>query len=259
MHLQTLAAAGDLQVIRGPVNTPNVYLITGRGLRNAGNENMDLVPARRRRPTGSHLPHELLITEIAVLLKEAVRKLPKFAVPWQERFGFRRHECFGGLVPDYAFLLKHTGGLSVCFVEVSSGEESTTRFREKLLAYQLWSDTDVAQQFLVELYRTHGASQLCPQFRLLCVMHSRLGQSDDARLLQLVDAAAGIDPGMRRRIWCTTAELVGKSKDLAGSIWLRLGEWEPAFDESGPRRRRVLRQKLATAIRHSLIPTEAAT
>jgi hypothetical protein len=259
MHLQTLAAAGDLQVVRGPVNTPNVYLITGQGLRNAGNGNMELVPARRRRPSGSHLPHELLITEIAVLLNEVVWKLPSFTVPWQERFGFRRHLCFGGLVPDYAFVIKHTGGLSVCFVEVSSGEESTTRFREKLTAYQLWSDTDVAQQFLIELYRTHGASQPRPQFRLLCVMHSRLGQNDDARLLQLVDAAAGIDTDMRRRLWCTTAELVGKSKDLAGPIWLRLGELESAFIESGPRRRRALREKLVTANRHSLLPTEAAT
>jgi hypothetical protein len=259
MHLQTLAAAGDLQVVRGPVNSPNVYLITGQGLRSTGNDNLDLVPVRRRRPSGSHLPHELLITEIAVLLKEAVRKLPKFTVPWQERFGFRRHLCFSGLLPDYAFVIKHIGGLSVCFVEVSSGEESTTRFREKLFAYQLWSDTEIAQQFLIELYRTHGASQPRPQFRLLCVMHSRLGQSDDARLLQLVDAAAGIDPIMRRRIWCTTAELVANSDDLARPIGLRLGEWEAVFDESGPRRRQALRQKLATASWHSLFPTQAAT
>ena len=177
----------------------------------------------------------------------------------KSRFGFRHHSCFGGLVPDYAFLIKHTGGLSVCFVEVSSGEESTTRFREKLLAYHLWSDTEATQQFLIELYRTHGASLPRPQFRLLCVMHSRLGQSDDARLLQLVDAAAGIDTDMRRRIWCTTAQLLGKSKDLAGPIWRRLGELEPAFDESVARRRRALRQKLMTANRHSLFPTEAAT
>jgi hypothetical protein len=67
------------------------------------------------------------------------------------------------------------------------------------------------------------------------------------------------EDSMRRRIWCTTAELVGKSKDLAEPIWRRLGDFESAFDESGPRRRRALRQKWATASRHSLFPTEAAT
>jgi hypothetical protein len=129
MHLQTLVTTGDLACMRTSVTEPNVYVITTKGLRTV-DDNPDVngvVPVRRHRPTGSHVAHELLITEVAVSLAEAVGVRPDLTMPWHERFGFIQHPAFRRLIPDYGFLLQHAQGRLACFVEVFSGEESPTR------------------------------------------------------------------------------------------------------------------------------------
>ncbi len=262
MHLQTLAAEGDLEVVRSQtIGGPNVYLITNRGLRKVAVDRDESFGLHRRRPTGSHLPHELLITEFAVQLRESERQLTGLRIEWAERFGIQRHDCFRGLVPDYAFLFQHSHGRLACLVEVSSGEESIIRLRQKLMTYSLWIETDDAQRFLVDLYRRHGASRPRPEFRLLCVMHRRRGEEDDAALRQLVRAAADGPPSMRRRIWCTTAQALAEEGTLEAAIWLRLADVEGAFEEAASTSGRALSRRLAaaqrTAPRQSLFPKEA--
>ena len=249
MHLQTLAAAGDLEVVRNcGVGGPNIYLVTGRGLRNASDCGAETGPARRRRPSGSHLPHELLITEFATLLHESARQLRGIEIPWEERFGFHFNPCFQGLVPDYAFLTNQSEGQLASFVEVSSGEDSTTRLRQKLAAYTAWSQCDETRQFLLELYSRHGAARPRPQFRLLCIMHNRRGFSDNRSVEQLVRAATDAPPGFRRRIWCTTAAALATAGNLSAPIWIRFGDIEASFagDESSVRERQ---RRLTTACR----------
>jgi hypothetical protein len=260
MHLQTLVAAGDLAVLRARgMNEPNLYIVTGKGLRAVG-DSFQLSADRRRRPTGSHLAHELLISEIAIGIRETTRQLPSLTIEWEERFGFAKHDCFGELVPDYAFLASQAGRRMVCLAEVSSGEESVTRLQEKLLAYEIWSDTDEAQRFLIELYRARGASQPKAHFRLLCVMHNRLAGEDELRVRQLLQAAAELTPIMRRRIWCTTADALGTASDFAAPIWLRLSDFESLFGEPGANRRkltRALSKAINAASRHALFLREA--
>jgi hypothetical protein len=230
MHLQTLAAAGDLEVVRScGVGGPNIYLITGRGLRNASDGEVATGTSRRRRPSGSHLPHELLITELATLLHESARKLSGIEIAWEERFRFHFNPCFQGVVPDYAFLTNQSEGQLASFVEVSSGEDSTTRLRQKLAAYEAWSECDQTRQFLIELYGRHGASRPRPHFRLLYVMHNRRGFADDRCVEQLARAATEATPALRRRIWCTTAAALATASNLCAPIWLRFADMEASF------------------------------
>jgi len=211
MHLQTLVARRELDVREGHgIGQANVYSITQRGLRTIREtDDGDAFPDRHRRPTGSHLLHELLITEIAVATAEAVRQRPDLAIPWDERFGFTRHPAFRDLIPDYAYLLRHASGLLACFVEVQSGEESPTRVAAKLQAYAEWAATPATEDFLLDLYRRHGAQTPRPQFRLLLVVHDRRGVVDATRLRQCLGATLTLPRSMRHRTW-----LVGAS-DLA--------------------------------------------
>jgi hypothetical protein len=249
MHLQTLAAQRDLEIVRSRgAGALNIYRITERGLRSVGDETAS-VPLRRRRPAGSHLAHELLATEVAVLLRQAAKQSPTLQVLWDDRFGLCRFPCFRSLVPDYAFLSRHGQGRLVFLVEVSSGEESTTRLRDKLLSYAVWSDSSESQQFLVDLYRSHGATQPRPHFRLLWVMHNRLGQSDEVRLLQLLQAAADTPPAVRHRMWCTTANTLGTASTLNAPVWLPLHDLAEAFDLAQGGRGRDFHRHLAVAQR----------
>jgi hypothetical protein len=261
MHLQTLAVEGELEVVRSHgVGGPNVYLITNRGLRKVAELGRESVVFHRRRPSGSHLPHELVITEFAVLVQEAERRLTGLRILWGERLGFPQHECFRGLVPDYAFMFQESQGRLVCLVEVSSGEESIIRLRQKLLAYALWIETDEAKQFLVELYRQFGANNPRPECRLLWVMHRRRWEQDDTAVRQLVRAAVDISGATRRRIWCITAQSLAEEGTLAASIWLRLADLEPAFQDAAAGSARLRSRQLAAAQlaapRHSLFPEE---
>jgi hypothetical protein len=261
MHLQTLASTGDVRVIRAQaVAGQNIYLITGRGLRKVADERIEVDARRRRSPSGSHLPHELLITEFAVLLRKTAGPESGIQIRWEERFGFQQYDCFRGLIPDYAFLVEHHEGLKAYFAEISSGEESSTRFRQKLEAYALWSETDEAQRFLVDLYQEHGARQPQPRFWLLCIVHQRFNHADDARLRKFVNAAIDVPPAIRRRCWCATAEAISTADNLAVVIWLRLGDLEPAFGEAqglqGLQRRRRLAEAQIKLPRHCLFPTE---
>src|SRR5206468_329828 len=133
---------------------------------------------RRRLPTGSHFLHELLITEVAVSLAHAVRARTDLSLPWEKRFGLIRTPAFTDLIPDYAFLLKHPQGLIACLVEVTSGEDSPTRIGQKLTEYANWSVNPVAQEFLTDLYRRHGAKDPRPQYRLVLVVHDRKSMND---------------------------------------------------------------------------------
>jgi hypothetical protein len=159
-------------------------------------------------------------------------------------------------VPDYAFLFEHSQGRLVCVVEVSSGEESAIRLRQKLEAYANWSETDEARSFLMELYREHGAEQPRPNYRCLWVMHNRLAGADDVRVKQVVQAASHIPEGLRSRVWCTTATALAKGKP---HIWLRLADLQALGELVSEGRSRQWQRQLSrqadAAPRHSLFPT----
>jgi hypothetical protein len=255
MHLQTLAARGLLEVLRGrDLTGPNIYTITDHGLATVG-EDATSQRIRRRRQTGNHIQHELLITEFAIRLAEEAR-MQNVTISWQARVGLGRHDAFRRLVPDYGFLFVHPEGRQVCLVEISSGEESGTRMLQKLQAYAAWSETAAAHDFLMQLYRDSGAASPRPTFRCLWVLQDRIAGDDCLRLRQLIYAARQLPSEMRNRIWCTTAATLSSATALG--LWVRLFDLEPEFlqiSPAGPHGHRQLAQRLVAVQRHNLFPT----
>ncbi|MCH8148642.1 MAG: replication-relaxation family protein [Planctomycetes bacterium] len=196
LHLQTLVAAGELEVIREPgINSPNVYVVTRRGLRAMDSRHVFDTKPRTR----SHVAHELLITEVAVSLKDVTRLRADIKLCWQERFALAQHTSFRELVPDYAFLFQHDVGRLLCLVEVSSGEESATRLGQKLHKFADWAESPEGYEFIVELYRQCGAAKPRPQFRLLVVAENRRSGNDATRVRQVFGEAMRLPRGLRRR------------------------------------------------------------
>lgn len=233
LHLQTLVANGDLSVLRQHgLGQPNVYQVTKQGLRRGEAVTNDGSP-RRRRPTGSHLIHELLITEVATAVVAATRNRPDVSIPWELRFGLCKVAVFRGLVPDYAFLIAHQRGLIACLAEISSGEESPTRLGQKLERYADWAASPEASQFLIDLYRRHGAHSPRPRFRLLVIAQNRRTGNDEVRLRQVLRECAGLERSMVARVWVTTAQRLTQADSIDARVWTRgedavthLTEWD---------------------------------
>ena len=265
LHLQTLVAHGDLTTIReSGVGRPNVYSITTRGLRRAAESGSTVVvPGKRRPPAGSHLHHELLITELATSIHAAARIRADIRIRWQERCGFNRYPAFCDVVPDYAFLLHHTSGRLVCLVEVSSGEESATKLAAKLHTYAAWADSPEAAQFLMRAYQAAGAQQPRPTFRLLVVVHNRRTGIDATRLRQVFAGVLELPAAMQQRVWATTVSELGRATGIAARIWWSGAELtKVAADYQGLSRHRrtpYLTRALAVAPRHTLFPAPEPT
>ena len=260
MHLQTLIARRELDVREGHgTGVANVYCLTQRGLRVAQeSDDTHAVPDRRRPPTGSHLLHELLVTEIAVATVEAVRQRSDLAIPWEERFGFALQRAFRDLIPDYGYLLRHPQGLLACFVEVQSGEESSTRVEAKLHSYAAWATTPAAEDYLIDLYQRHGAQAARPQFRLLLVVHDRRGAVDTTRLRQCLGATLTLPRAMRHRVWFVGASDLAGAASTDAPVWVRakdLDACDVAWDTISKKERRIrLRRAFPQLPRHHLFP-----
>lgn len=259
LHLQTLVEAGDLAVMRdASVGRPNVYTITTRGLRRATELGVAVaIPAKRRQSTGNHVRHELLITQLAVDIQAAARQRADVQIRWQERHGFHRYTAFGELRPDYAFLLQHTSGHLIHLVEVSSGEESPTRLKEKLEAYANWGESPEAHEFLLKAYRAAGASEPRPTFRLLFVVENRRSGIDSTRLRQVFAASLDVSDNLRQRLRATTVSAV-EATNIDGKVWLAgtdLDRHAPAYLALALRQRAAFLTRVFTnAPRYPLFP-----
>ncbi len=254
LHLQTLVARGELTVRREHgTGRPNVYLITARGLRSAGD-----VGGRHRLPSGSHVTHELLITETAVSVGECVRARSDLSLLWDARFELAQHSAFAGIVPDYAFLFAQPQGRLLCLVEVSSGVESATRLGEKVDQYAEWSESNKGRRFMTDLYRRFGAKDPRPVFRLLFLVQNRRTGKDDSRLAELLNEVVRRPTGLERRVWATTVTSLSEAGSVDGAIWMRgdevrknLREWERLPKNA---RRRYVSRQLDALPHHRLFP-----
>jgi hypothetical protein len=130
-------------------------------------------------------------------------------------------------VPDFAFLFATGPRRLICLVEVSSGEESGVRLRQKLEAYDAWSVSPAASDFLVDVYRRHGARQPRPEFRLVfCVENKRTGRHY-TRVRQILRATLQCSEDLRRRLWITTLNELRQG--LAAPIWIRASDGAARF------------------------------
>ena len=222
LHLQSLVANGDLAITRArELGQPNVYRITAVGLSAAAVDSRCTTERRLRRPAGSHLLHELLITEVAVMLREAEAKRSDLAIVWRQRFDLRAEPAFTSIVPDYAFLFRSGSGQLAALTEVSCGEESTTRLAQKLLNYAEWASSSASQEFLLNLYRDHGAQRPRPRFRLVFVVQNRRSGRDEIRLRQVLKASSAIPALAVSRLWITTVDRLSRSGSFDAQIWNR--------------------------------------
>lgn len=261
MHLQTLVASRELSVTQQhSAGLPNVYQITGRGLRTVAEQegSEDDLRARVQRIARSRVPHELLITEFATALEETARRRGELSIGWQERIAFTQQPSFRTVIPDYGFLFQHPQGQMLCLLEVQSGEESPMRVRRKLERYAEWQESPEGQRAMMEIYRRHGAKAPRPQFRLLFVVEDRRTGNDEARLRQVFSEAVHLPSSLRRRIWAATVSDLLEAANVDSPVWRRgtdleraIGQWQGLVKR---KRRRFVASLVRSMERHTLFP-----
>ena len=93
------------------------------------------------------------------------------------------------------------GGMVCCLLEMDLGTMNVKRIRQKYRRYAAWIASQAGQQYLIDLYRSHGAQSPRPTFRLLMIARDRSGQDDHRRLRELYAAAKGLPAAMQDRLW----------------------------------------------------------
>jgi hypothetical protein len=223
-HLATLVEAGDLSVISFSVQRPNIYLITDQGFDRAADFMTILpegIPASYEEPSGDHLLHELLITEIAVSRYDFIRThRPLYQHLWHDRFGFFTNDAFSDVVPDFAHAYRSPNGDMIDFVEVLSGTRSITSVKSKLQKWADWSESDEGKAFLISKYKSFGSKNPKPTFRFVIVVHNRnLIGADYGWERQVLNATFQVPEELQRRVWTTTNASLRRAVDIDSPVW----------------------------------------
>jgi hypothetical protein len=220
---------------------PKVYFVTGRGRRKLRQElaakdktaAMSRTDATLRRGySPDHVLHEVLTTEFLLSVWQTVHGRADLELLTVQRRSLEKHPSFqvavagklGRLKPDAMFVFRQQKrGLVCCFVEMDLGTMNPKQIARKYRRYEAWGQSAVGQQYLIELYHRHGASEPRPVFRLLVVARSRTSKGDDRRMSELCAQAGTLSATMRYRVWFTTvAELCrwqGHDLPLEAAIW----------------------------------------
>ena len=248
-HLEELEALGYLGLAPtcglSPL-FPKVYYVTGRGVKK-----LQASLAAQGKPwkavrvdrCGRHSQegysadrtiHELLITEFLLGTRETIAGRSDLDLLTTQRRSLARHPAFhvatagrsSRLVPDAMFLFRQRdGGMVCCLLEMDLGTMNVKQIRQKYRRYAAWSASQSGQQYLIDLYRTHGAQSPRPTFRLLMVARDRSGQDDHRRLRELYAAAKGLPTAMQDRLWfASVADMQSHQRDslpLAAPLWIR--------------------------------------
>lgn len=241
-HLTELEALGCVGVADTRSTSPlfpKVYFVTGRGIRKIEESLRERgKPGRcgrrdRRRPeaySADHVLHEILTTEFLLNVWQTVQRRRDLQLLTVQRRALERQAGFavegghGRLKPDAMFLYRQNGGLMCCFLELDNGTMNPQQLRSKFLRYEVWGRSAIGQEYLMNLYRTHGVDRPRPVFRLLVVAHSRRPAQDWKRLVAVRKAAEKSFSNSRSRLWLTTvAELLLAGGSLEYPIWRRGG------------------------------------
>jgi hypothetical protein len=227
-HLEELESLGYLAVApaRGVSPLfPKVFYVTGRGVKKLqeslaaqGKPWKAVRVDRSSRHTqdgysADHILHEILITEFLLAVWQTVQARPDLELLTIQRRSLAKHSAFrlttgkyrSRLIPDAMFLFRQTGGgMGCCFLEMDNGTMNRKQIARKYQRYAAWSNSPVGQQYLIDLYRQHGAVNPRPVFRLLIVASDRTGQNDHHRLRELWEPVKKLLPMMQKRLWFTT-------------------------------------------------------
>jgi protein involved in plasmid replication-relaxation len=245
-HLQTLVDAKDLTCLTyDDPRRPNIYVITDQGLDRACDYLPvvpECIPAHHEEPTGDHVLHELLVTQVAVARYEFFRGNGAYRHLWEERYGLHSIPAFADVVPDYAQAFRGPHGSLFDFVEVLSGERSITRVQEKLRKWADWSENAEARQFLIDSYRRFGAANPKPVFRLTIVVHNRkVVGTDQGWERQILSATFSLPPELQQRIWTTTNAALRHTDSIDSHVWRSASLLTPHRDRwhETPKSRRI--------------------
>jgi hypothetical protein len=206
---------------------PKVYYVTGRGVKklqtSLATQEKPWKAARVDR-CGRHsqegysadrIIHELLITEFLLGIQQTIVGRSDLELLTIQRRSLAKHPAFRlaingrrtRLIPDAMFLFRQTGGgMICCFVEMDNGTMNRKQIRAKYARYLAWSQFAAGQQYLLDLYRRHGAVDPRPVFRLLVIARSRTGKDDQRRMQELCAPAAKLPATLRDRLWFTTVD-----------------------------------------------------
>lgn len=250
-HLEEMEALGYLATAPtravGPL-WPKVFFVTGRGVRILrqslavrGVAGTPMVPDRagRTRSTGygvEHVLHDVWVTEFLLAVWLTIRGRPDLGLLTVERRSLKRHSAFhvdvagreSRLEPDALFLFRQTtGGMACCLLEMDLGTMNPKQLREKCRRYAAWAATDHAKEYLMSLYRTYGAVDPKPSFRIVFVIDDR---SDPTRRMHdILTAAAEVSSTFLNRCWLTTVASIRQHHadplPLEAGIWRRGKDW----------------------------------
>jgi hypothetical protein len=223
---------------------PKVYYVTGRGvlrlkksLAEKGKPWESPVVDRRGRHAkegygADRIMHEILTTEFLLAVWQTLYGRPDLKLLTMQRRSLARHESFkvdlgtrkARLIPDAMFLFRQSeGGMACCFVEMDNGTMNRKKIEAKYARYAAWSESAEGKQYLLDLYRKHGAQNPRPAFRLLVIARSRTGRDDEGRLGELMVWAAKMPSSLKSRLWFTTVQELCRwqrnSLPLNGAIW----------------------------------------
>lgn len=231
---------------------PKVYAISGRGMnklrqslakQGKATESHTAISERRRQYSMQHVVHELFVTEFMLSVWEAAQNSAIIELLNVQRRSLVKHPAFqlpasrGRLIPDGMFLVRSRAAGMICtFLEIDTGSMNPRQMEEKFRAYADWSDSANGRDFLVDLYRRHGAANPRPTFRIAVACGGRVGVNVQSRMQALLKSGQKLSSVTRNRLWfTTTSELSCEPKRenlFAVPIWHR-SQVEGARDQLG--------------------------
>src|SRR6185369_7109199 len=152
----------------------------------------------RARPEGysaEHVLHELLTTELLLNVWEAAQvelgfellQIERRSIPSQRGFAIKTKVRETSLEPDAWFVYRREGkGMMCCFCELDAGTMTRHQLGAKFWRYDSWARSSRGREFLVDIYRRHGAQNPHPGFRILAVTCDRQKSNDHRRLEMLL-------------------------------------------------------------------------
>jgi len=225
---------------------PKVYYVTGRGVKKL-RESLSAQGkpwkatrvdrqgrSSREGYSADRIIHEILTTEFLLAVWQTVHQRTDLELLTIQRRSLAKHPSFqvtvgnqrSRLLPDAMFLFRHaSGGMVCCFVEMDNGTMNRKQIRAKYNRYAAWAASAAGKEYLVSLYRRHGATDPRPVFRLLIVGRSRTGNDDQQRLRELRGPVAKLPASLQDRLWfATVADLhrwQSQPRPLDAAIWVR--------------------------------------
>lgn len=256
-HLEELESLGYLATApaRGVSPLfPKILYVTGRGVRKIATALADKgkpwQPSRIDRAgrhtaegyVAEHLVHELFITEFLLGVWQTGQQSDNFEILTMQRRSLVKHPAFastahGRLTPDALFVFRQEGGLMAGLLEVDTGTMNAKQLVTKFRRYHGWSQSTTGRQYLIDLYRRHGAKEPRPMFRLYVVAQDRNRTDDSRRVKTMARTVQAASPQLASRVLLTTIRILqahNNASILDAPIWCRVDNPAAGFNSFAP-------------------------